>query len=141
MDCVEVPINLQGKQFTRMFLAVKGMRNHQVILGYDMMSEEGLVVDAADDKVYLKEQKTTHEWRNAEITVTAKTTLWPRTVQHVKVAAMTGGRTLEAGQTGIVFPRPSQKLGVWETLNTTGDRGTMTVAVVNMSKQLSLIHI
>ena len=134
IDCVEIPLEIKGRRMKRTFLAVQGMKNHQVILGYDMMKEESMVVDAADNTVYFKEPESTGTWKAAELTVTAKTTLWPRSIQHVKVAAMVNGRTVEPGQTGIVLPRPSNTIGVWESLNETGERGTMTVAVVNMSR-------
>ena len=114
---------------------MEGLQNHAMVIGCDVIKEERLVIDGETNAIKFKDLQVSQEdWEVADIRAQRRTTVMPRSVQHIKVEARLGPRTLAKGCEGIVESGHRAGLTVWEALNTTGERGELTIAVVNMSR-------
>ena len=134
MDYVETDMQVLDRHCRRPFVILRGMANHTCILGCDFLTEEKVIIDGATKEVSFKEP--THrpgDWRVAEIKACRRTTVFPRTIQHVEVEACVDGHTLPPGQEGVVTGGRSKGLTIWGCISKTAERGKMTVAVVNMT--------
>ena len=135
-DYVEIEIQVLGRQLKRPFLVVDGLKQHECVLGYDFVKEEGVKIDGASNEVAFTEKEVQGQpWKVAGLHTIRRTTVFPRSIQHIQVQARIGGKALDSGEKGVTSGASSGGLAVWESLNETQERGTVWLAVVNMSKQ------
>ena len=134
-DYVEIDVKIKGQTMRRPFLLVDGLRHQKCVLGCDFLQEERVMIDGETNELTFKPPpQASDDWETAAVQVRRRTTVFPRSIQHILVEATVGGRTLPANCTGIVEATRQKNLTIWESLNTTQDRGQMYVAVVNMSR-------
>jgi hypothetical protein len=134
VDYVEATIEILGKEFKRPLLVVKGISHTQAILGWDTIKEEGIILDGANDTIYLAEKKKAkREWASASLATTRRTTISPRSVHKLETAAVIGDKCILEGETGVCEAIPQSVIGLWDSLTEVGKNGKVTVAVVNMS--------
>ena len=133
-DYVEVEMIIMGRPTTRPLVLVEGFQNHALVLGCDVIKEERLIIDGETNEIKFKElQVAAATWEIAEVRAKRRTTVLPRSIQHIQVEGRVGSRTLPNGCEGFVENGHRRGLTVWEALNVTGDRGGMVMAVVNTS--------
>ena len=136
MDYVELEIKLMGKTFKRPMLVVAGLEHTQVVIGWDTIKQEGIVVDGDSGKVYYKNRETTNNgWAVATLITPRERTIEGRTVQKISVVTTVGNKVLEKGQTGICEAIPPSPLGLWDSAVEVGKDGEVTVSVINMLEE------
>jgi hypothetical protein len=134
VDYVEAEICILGRTFRRPVLVIAGLELTHAILGWDTIKEEGLIIDGSKNEIYFGEKKKTNdEWETASLRAARRTTIRPRTVHYLEVAAMTDGQVLPKGEEGICEAIPGSVLGLWDVAVKTEDNGTVRVAVVNIT--------
>ena len=135
-DFVELDMEVLGRKMRRPFLIVDGLHHHQCVLGYDFVKEEQVVIDGATNQAsYRKEPELEGQWPVAALRTVKRTTILPRSIQHIQVQAVREGKPLPAGEVGVVAGMHTDGLTVWDCLQQTNERGMLWLAVINMSKR------
>ena len=87
------------------------------------------------NEIYFGAKKTTNDvWETASLRAARRTTIRPRTVHYLEVAAMTDGQVLPPGEEGICEAILGSVLGMWDMAVTTEDNWMVRVAVVNVTR-------
>jgi hypothetical protein len=92
---VEIPLTIKDEKtdkvrlFTRPVLVLLGIGQTDLILGYDFIQEEGMVIDGA----YFADRRAEggDTWRSASLCCLRRTTILPKTITHVVVGTVTQG--------------------------------------------------
>jgi hypothetical protein len=84
---VQIPLTIKDKKtdkvrsFTKLVLVLSGIEQTDLILGYDFIQEEGMVIDGAANKTYFEDQPAEggDTWRSASLCCLRRTTILPKT--------------------------------------------------------------
>jgi hypothetical protein len=110
MGYVEIPLTIKDEKtdkvrlFTRPVLVLSGIGQTDLILGYDFIQEEGMVIDGAVNETYFADRRAEggDTWRSASLCCLRRTTILPKTITHVVVGTVTqGGDCVQAGAVGL----------------------------------------
>jgi hypothetical protein len=110
MGYVEIPLTIKDEKtdkvrlFTRPVLVLSGIGQTDLILGYDFIQEEGMVIDGAVNETYFADRRAEggDAWRSASLCCLRRTTILPKTITHVVVGTVTqGGDCVQAGAVGL----------------------------------------
>ena len=136
-DYVEVEVELLGKTVTRPVLVVSGLEHVDFLLGYDTISEEGLVIDGADNKVYFKKPTNNDkEWTVAALSTVRRVTLPARAATLVRLNPSLKHGSLPVGAVGLIQERPHQDLGIADSsIVEISQYGDVTVPLINMGER------
>jgi hypothetical protein len=88
------------RSFTRPVLVLSSIGQTDLILGYEFIQEEGMVVDGAANETYFADRRAKGEdtWRSASFCCLRRTTILPKTITHAVVGTvMQGGDSVQAG--------------------------------------------
>jgi hypothetical protein len=96
---VKIPLTIKDEKtnevrsFTRPVLVLSGIGQTDLILGYDFIQEEGMVIDGAANKTYFPDRRAEggDSWRLASLCCLRRTTILPKTITHVVVGTVTQG--------------------------------------------------
>lgn len=137
VDYVQVEMEVMGKVIRRPILVVSGLDHTELVLGWDTMREEGIVLDAKENKVFFKKktEEKAEDWTKAELALIRRTTIPPRTVQKISVFPMTGDRVIEAGEAGLCSAIPGSVLTLWDALAEVDRQNEVTIAVLNNNEE------
>jgi hypothetical protein len=139
---VEIPLTIKDEKtnevrsFTRPLLVLSGIGQTDLILGYDFIQEEGMVIDGAAKETYFADQRAKggDTWRSASLCCLRRTTILPKTITHVVVGTMTqGGDRVQSGAVGLCTAIKGSTLGMWDSACTVDEHGQVVVAIVNMT--------
>jgi hypothetical protein len=83
---VEIPLTIKDEKsndvrsFTRPILLLSGIGQTDLILGYDFIQEEGMIIDGAANKTYLADRRVEggDTWRSASLCCLRRTTILPK---------------------------------------------------------------
>jgi hypothetical protein len=110
MGYVKIPLTIKDEKtdkvrsFTRPVLVLSGIEQTDLILGYDFIQEEGMVIDGAANEIYIADRHTEggDTWRSASLCCLRRTTILPKTITHIVVGTVTqGGDRVQAGAVGL----------------------------------------
>jgi hypothetical protein len=124
------------RTFTRPVLVLSGIEQNDLILGYDFIQEEGMIIDGAANETYFAERlaKGGDTWRSASLCCLRRTTILPKTIIHAVVGTVTqGGDLVQAGAVGLCTAIHGSALGIWDSACTVDKHGQVVVAIVNMT--------
>ena len=134
VDYVLVEMEILGRTIRRPMLVVSGLDHTQVVLGWDTIMEEGLVVDGMKESVYFRERKQSATWSVAELRLTRRQRIEPRSIQRVEAVAVCETTVLPPGATGICEAIPGEKLGLWDCIAEVNGKHEVTIALANPSE-------
>jgi hypothetical protein len=97
---VEIPLTIKDEKtnevrsFTRPIFVLLGIGQTDLILGYDLIQEEGMIIDGAGNETYFADRRAKggDTWRSASLCCLGRTTILPKTISHVVVGTVTQGR-------------------------------------------------
>jgi hypothetical protein len=139
---VEIPLAIKDEKtdevrsFTRLVVVLSGIGQTDLILGYDFIQEEGMVIDGAANKIYFTDRRAKggDTCQSASICCLRRTTILPKTITHVVVGTVTqGGDRVQAGAVGLCTAIHGSALGIWDSACTVNKHGQVVVAIVNMT--------
>jgi hypothetical protein len=139
---VEIPITIKDEKtnevrsFTRPILVLSGIGQTDLILGYDFIQEEGMIIDGAANKTYFADRRVKggDTWRSASLCCLRRTTILPKTISHVVVGTVSqGGDRVQSGAVGLCTAINGSALGIWDSACTVDENGQVVVAIVNMT--------
>ena len=133
-DYVLMEMKLLGKVVRRPVLIVDGLEHTQMVLGWDTIREESIMIDGGEKRVFFKDRPKTDDWSVAELKVTRGMSLTPGAVYKVPVRAMAGERTIRKGQVGICSALPDTRLSTWEAVAEVNEQDEMTLCMVNYAE-------
>jgi hypothetical protein len=111
---------------------LSGIGQTDLILGYDFIQEEGMIIDGAANETYFAEGGDT--WRSASLCCLRRTTILPKTIYNVVVGTVTqGGDRIQSGAVGLCTAINGSALGIWDSACTVDKHGQVVVAIVNMT--------
>jgi hypothetical protein len=138
---VEIPLTMEeektgkARSFTRPVLVLSGIGQTDLILGYDFIQEDGMVIDGAANETYFAEPHAEggDTWRLASLCCLRRTTILPKTITHAVVGTVTqGGDCVQAGAVGLCKAIHGSALGIWDSACRVDEHGQVVVAIVNM---------
>jgi hypothetical protein len=105
---VKIPLTIKDEKtdevrsFMRPVLVLLGIRQTDLILGYDFIQEKGMVIDGAANKTYFADRRNEggDTWRLASLSCLRRTTILPKTITHVVVGTVTNGGGPRPGGSG-----------------------------------------
>jgi hypothetical protein len=139
---VEIPLTIKDEKtnevrsFTRPILVLSGIGQTDLILGYDFIQEEGMIIDGAANKTYFADRRVEGgaTWRLASLCCLRRTTILPKTISHVVVGTVTqGGDRVQSGAVGLCTAINGSALRIWDSACTVDEHGQVVVAIVNMT--------
>ena len=130
VDYVEIEVEVENRKIYRPMLIVSGLHITHCILGYDFIKEEGLIIDGARDKIYFADNPK-RKWNKAAIQAIHKTSIPPRTIEHIEVVARTGERCIEEGETAFCTLAQHSPFKFYDSLTKIRKGGQMTLAIIN----------
>jgi hypothetical protein len=139
---VEIPLTIKEEKtnevrsFTRPVLVLSGIGQTDLILGYDFIQEEGMVIDGAANETYLADRhaKGGDTWWSASLCCLRRTTILPKTITYVLVGTVTqGGDRVQSGAVGLCTAINGLALGIWDSACTVNEHGQVVVTIVNMT--------
>jgi hypothetical protein len=107
---VEIPLQMEDvrtgkvRTFTRPVLVLVGIEQKDLILGYDFIQEEGMIIDGAANETYFAERRADggDAWRSASLCCLGRTTILPKTITHAVVGTVTQlGDRVQEGAGGL----------------------------------------
>jgi hypothetical protein len=117
-------------------MVLSGIEQTVLILGYDFIQEEGMVIDGAAKKPYVAEPRAKggDTWRSASLCCLRRTTILPKTITYAVVGTVTqGGHRVQAGAVRLCTAIHGSALGIWDSACTVDEHGQVVVAIVNMT--------
>jgi hypothetical protein len=142
MGYVEIPLQREDgktsefRTFRGPVLVLSGIEQNDLILGYDFIQEEGMIIDGAANKTYFAERRTEGDdtWRSASLCCLRRTTILPKTITHAVVGTvMQKGDCVQAGVVGLCTAIHGSTLGIWDSACTVKEHGQVVVAIVNIT--------
>jgi hypothetical protein len=139
---VKIPLTIKDEKtnevrsFTRPVLVLSGIGQTDLILGYDFIREEGMIIDGAANETYFADRRAEGEdtWRSASLCCLRRTKILPKTISHVVVGTVTqGGDHVQGGVVGLCMAINGSALGIWDSACTVDEHGQVVVAIVNMT--------
>jgi hypothetical protein len=139
---VKIPLTIKDgktdkvRSFTRPVLVLSGIGQTDLILGYDFIQEEGMVIDGAANETYFPDRRAEggDTWRSASLCCLRRTTILPQTITHAVVGTVTqGGDHVRAGAVELCTAIHGSALGIWDSACTVDEHGQVVVAIVNMN--------
>jgi hypothetical protein len=139
---VEIPLTIKDgktdevRSFTRLVLVLSGIGQAYLILGYDFIQEEGMVIDGAANETYFADRRAEggDTWQSASLCCLRRTTILPKTITHVVVGTVTqGGDRVQAGAVALCTAIHGSTFGIWDSACTVDEHGQVVVAIVNMT--------
>jgi hypothetical protein len=139
---VKIPLTIKDEKtnevrsFTRPILVLSGIGQTDLILGYDFIQEEGMIIDGAANETYFADRRAEGEdtWRSASLCCLRRTTILPKTISHVVVGTVTqGGDRIRGGAVGLCTAINGSAQGIWDSACTVDEQGQVVVAIVNMT--------
>jgi hypothetical protein len=124
------------RSFTRPILVLLGIRQTDLILGYDFIQEQGMIIDGAANETYFADQRIEggDTWQSASLCCLRRTTILPKTITHVVVGTVTqGGDSVQSGAVRLCTAINGPALGIWDSACTVDKHGQVVVAIVNMT--------
>ena len=141
VDYVEMELEVLGRKMLRPVFVAEGLDHLDGILGWDTISEEGLVVDGAQERVYYNERQKEEgtNWSLATLRCKRRVHLKANCIQPIQMVPTYGDRVVKAGEKGICAGLRSSDLVLWDALAETDENNTVTVCVMNCSdKEIDL---
>jgi hypothetical protein len=139
---VKIPLTIKAEKtdevrsFTRPVLVLLGIGQTDLILGYEFIQEEGMVIDGTANETYFADQRAEggDTWRSASLCCLRRATILPKTITHVVEGTVTqGGDRVQAGAVGLCTAVHGSALGIWDSACTVDEHGQVVVAIVNMT--------
>ena len=124
-------IEVLGRTITRPVLIVNGLEHTQLVIGYDTIKEEGMVIDGKKDSVAWSDIPREENWAVAALCAIRSTEIEPKTVAKIVVQPKMGAKTLRGGVLGVCASAHGSPLLLWDSLVSTDDQGRVTLAVAN----------
>ena len=134
VDYVQLELEILGKTIKRPILVVDGLEKTQIVLGWDTIKEEQLVLDGQRG-VYFAEKKKTNEWAVAELQLMRRTKIEPRSIKKVTVIARVGDSVVPPGQAGICEASGDSPITMWDCMAETNKYCEITLALINYSDE------
>ncbi len=135
VDYVEAKIELLDRTITRPIIIVRGLQDHEVILGWDSIKDEGLILDGKKKSCYFSVKNSKEEWSVAAIVAARRTAILPRTVHKLSAVAMLNDSCVAKDQVGLCENLPQSVLGLWDCVTQVEANGEITLAVTNTTDQ------
>jgi hypothetical protein len=139
---VKIPLTIKDKKtnevraFTRPILVLSGIGQTDLILGYDFIQEEGMIIDGAANKTYFEDLRVKggDTWRSASLCCLSRTTILPKTITHVVVGTVTqGGDCVQSRSVGLCTAINGSALGIWDSACIVDKHGQVVVAIMSMT--------
>jgi hypothetical protein len=139
---VKIPLQMEDgktgevRAFKRPVLVLSGIDQTNLILGYDFIQEEGMIIDGAANETYFAERRAEggDTWRLASLCCLRRTTILPKTITHAVVGTVTQlGDRVQEGAVGLCTAIQGSALGIWDSACTVDKNGQVVVAIVNMT--------
>jgi hypothetical protein len=125
------------RSFTRPILVLSGIGQTDLILGYDFIQEEGMIIDGAANETHFADRciEGGDTWQLASLCCFWRTTtILPKTITHVVVGTVTQeGDRVQFGAFGLCTAIKGSALGIWDSACTVDEHSQVVVAIVNMT--------
>jgi hypothetical protein len=124
------------RNFTRPVLVLSGIEQNDLILDYDFIQEEGMIIDGAANKTNFAERRAEggDTWRLASLCCLRRTTILPKAITHALVGTVTQlGDRVQEGAVGLCTAIQGSALGIWDSACMVDEHGQMVFATVNMT--------
>jgi hypothetical protein len=102
-----------------------------VVLGWDTIKEEGMIVNGATGKVEIAKRETDQVWSVAALLVSQNVSLQTFSIHKVYLTAAINSRVVAPGETGVCMALDKAEVGLWENLSITSERSEVVQALVN----------
>ena len=130
-DYVSMELEVLGRKIIRPVLIVSGLDHTRLVIGYDTIKEEGIVIDGKNDSISWSESPTEENWARAALCALRSTEIEPKTVAKIVVQPRMGAKTLQGGVMGVCSSAHGSPLLLWDSLVSTDDHGRITLAIAN----------
>jgi hypothetical protein len=128
---VMMDIEVLGVKMRRPMLVVSGLDHTEVVLGWDTIKEEGMIVNGATGKVEIAKRETDHVWSVAALLASQSVSLQLFLIHKVYLTAAIDSRVVAPGETGVCMALDNAEVGLWENLSITSERSKVVQALVN----------
>ena len=137
VDYVLMDIELMGRTIQRPLLVATGLDHTELVLGWDTIVEEHMVIDGEENTVCFKERHKIKEgeWHAAALCATRAEKIYPRSVAKMVLEPRVGRNIIEGGTLGICYGAPGAPLVVWDSLTGVDEDGRVTLAVANFGHE------
>jgi hypothetical protein len=139
---IKIPLTIKDEKtnevrsFTRPILVLLGIGQTDLILSYDFIQEEGMIIDGAANETYFADRRVEggDTWRLASLCCLRRTTILPKAITHVVVGTVTqGGDRVQSGAVGLCTAIKGSALGIRNSACTVDEHGQVVVAIMNMT--------
>ena len=133
VDYVLIDIEMMGKVIKRPMLVATGLEHTDMVLGWDTIMEEHMIIDGLENTVYFKDRtmKKESEWHAAALCAMTSQTIEPRSVVKMLLEPRVGTKVLRDGALGICYAIQGAPLVIWDSLTGVEENGKITMAVAN----------
>jgi hypothetical protein len=118
---------------------VRGVEPIQVLLGWDTITEEEIVLDGKTNSISLPAKKG---WHKALLVTGRREKIHPRSVQKIYAQTITGSEeqptVVEIGQEGVCIPIEPNEVGMWDCISKVTDRGVLITLINTGDKAVTL---
>ena len=137
IDYVMMEIEMMGRTIHRPILVATGMDHTELVIGWDTIKEERMIVDGVEDKVYFKDRsmKEGETWHAAALCAITAEKIEPRMVVKMTLEPRIAEKVLEAGTLGICYGAHGAPLTIWDTLTGVNNEGRVTMVVANFGEE------
>ena len=137
VDYVLMDIEMMGRTISRPMLVASGLEHTELVIGWDTMREEHMIVDGVENTVYFKDRvmKKEDSWHAAALCATRAEKIEPRTVAKLILEPRVAKGTLHEGTMGICYAAHGAPLVIWDSLTGVDENGRITMAVANFGEE------
>jgi hypothetical protein len=128
---VMMDIEVLSIKMRPLMLVVSGLDHTEVVLGWDTIKEEGMIVNRATRKVEIAKRETDQVWSVAALLALQNVSLQPFSIHKVYFKAAIDSRVVAPGETGVCMALDNTEVGLWENLSITSKRSEVVQALVN----------
>ena len=137
VDYVMLDIEILGRIIQRPMLVASGLDHTELVLGWDTIVEEHMVIDGEENSISFKEKRegSTDEWHAAALCAVRTEKIYPRTVHKMVLEPRVGKSTMKEDTLGICYAAAGAPLMIWDSLAGVDEDGKIVMAVANFGHE------
>ena len=137
VDYVLLDVEIMGRTIQRPLLVATGLDHTELVLGWDTIVEEHMIIDGETNTVEFKLRKVNQdkEWHAAALCAIRTEKIYPRTVSKMLLEPRAGNATLKEGTLGVCYSSKGAPLVIWDSLTGVDEEGRISIAVANFGHE------
>ena len=137
VDYVLLEMDILGRTIQRPMLVASGLEHAELILGWDTIVEENMLIDGEANSIYFKEKARSRdeEWHAAALCAVRTEKIYPRKICKMLLEPRVGRDIMKKDTMGICYAAAGAPLMIWDSIVEVDEDGQIVLPVANFGHE------